>query len=331
MSRNIVKDYIDFDKKCLKNYIDIVAKKNLSEKISDLIVKTYVDVRYYDIYEQVLESPIENIEYYIKKSCDTYLEGKKNKEEVDKGVVSVCTIIKYFLFVEKIGNDKSLLILSKNLEKNIRESLKLRAPTADKLFDLINFNIGEKHKFIKGLSSNEFKVTDKILNIPNILYLEFENSVKIPDLFSQVAINRVYNNGVIALDKLYVYYTMACSRILNDVIHFECKKKYLVDFDVNLLAKKTKMQSLFKIIDYDLIKMRLVFKISMEEYLENKEEIDVLIHQGYLFAVIINDTFDGSIAVLDIFEYIILDGQIENIPKLNDEKERVIFKELVGE
>ena len=54
MSRNIVKDYIDFDKKCLKNYIDIVAKKNLSEKISDLIVKTYVDVRYYDIYEQVL-------------------------------------------------------------------------------------------------------------------------------------------------------------------------------------------------------------------------------------------------------------------------------------
>ncbi len=65
MARNIVKDYIDCDKKNIKEYIDIITEKKLHSKISDMIVDTYVGVRYYDMYERVKKNIIDNIEYYV--------------------------------------------------------------------------------------------------------------------------------------------------------------------------------------------------------------------------------------------------------------------------
>ena len=42
MSRNIVKEYIDYDKKNIIKYINIITEKKLSSKICDIITDIYI-------------------------------------------------------------------------------------------------------------------------------------------------------------------------------------------------------------------------------------------------------------------------------------------------
>ena len=44
MARNIVKDYIDYDKKFLREYIDIITEKKLNTKICDMIIPSAQNV-----------------------------------------------------------------------------------------------------------------------------------------------------------------------------------------------------------------------------------------------------------------------------------------------
>ena len=71
MSRNIVRDYINYDKECMHNYINVVTKKKLHSKIVDEILNTYVDVRYYNIYDQKEEYPwkIETGNTALSRAC----------------------------------------------------------------------------------------------------------------------------------------------------------------------------------------------------------------------------------------------------------------------
>ncbi len=330
MSRNIVRDYIDYDKKCMRDYIDIVTKKKLHRKIVDEILKTYVDVRYYNIYDQKEEYPIENIGYYIKENVNKFLQDKKVSDEEKKALNDALWIVKYVLFYEKINNDKSLQQMLLDLEEKVRNSFWATDKKKDELFLNIRKNMGNKRKFIRGLSSNEFSVEKKRTNLLDVFRLDFLNSVKIPELFSEVAIRRVYNNGAIGEDKYLVFYTLASVLVLCDLIAFNYNRTYIVDFNVGLLTKKSKLSSLFHIIDLDVLKERLILKISYGEYEIFKDQVDKLIHDGYSFAINIDDNFKDNSVLLDIFSYIVYDGKLENVNKFAN-IDKVIISELVGE
>ena len=84
MARNIVKDYLECDKEYLREYINTITEKKLNSKICDMIVDTYVNVRYLDIYEHIKKHPIDNIEYYVienskKMFAETNKENFKEK------------------------------------------------------------------------------------------------------------------------------------------------------------------------------------------------------------------------------------------------------------
>ncbi len=330
MSRNIVKDYVNFDKECMTKYINTVTNKSLSSKLVDVITTTYIDVRYYNMYECALEYPIENIGHYIKKNVDKYLENKKANESINKAINDSLWIIKYVLFYEKINNDKKLHQMLLDLEQKVRDSFKASDKVKNELFDSIRKNTNNKRKFIRGLTSNEFSVVPKKTNIYNVYVMDFLNNVKIPELFSQMAISRVYNTGAISEDKYLVFYTLVSNVILADILAFNYDTYYLVEFNPMLLVKNKKLNNIFHIIDLDILKEKVIFQITYEDYLVGKETIDKLIHNGYSFAVIITDEFKEDLVLLDIFSYIVLDGKLSNIKGL-EEKNNVIINELVGE
>ena len=330
MSRNVVKDYINYDKECMHNYIDIVTKKKLHSKIVDQMLKTYVDVRYYNIYDQVNEYPIENIGYYIKENVNKLLQDKKVSDEEKKALTDALWIIKYVLFYEKINNDKSLQKMLVDLEEKVRNSFRASDKRKDELFASIRKNTGNKRKFIRGLSSNEFSVEKRATNLLNVYRLEFLNSVKIPELFSEFAIQRVYNNGAIGEDKYLVFYTLSSMVVLSDLLSFNYDRNYIVDFNSILLAKKNKLNNLFRIIDLDILKEKLIMNITYEEYDQYKDQVDKLIHDGYSFAISIDDDFKDNMVILDIFSYIVYDGKLENIDKFSN-IDKVVISELVGE
>ena len=100
MARNIVNDYIDYDKKYLREYINIITEKKLNDKICDMIIDTYVNVRYFDMYEHIKKNPIDDIEYYVINHFKKYYDDKNREKNVPL-IASALIIIRYVFLIEK--------------------------------------------------------------------------------------------------------------------------------------------------------------------------------------------------------------------------------------
>ena len=85
---------------------------------------------------------------------------------------------------------------------------------------------------------------------------------------------------------------------------------------------------LFKIIDNDLIKDRLIFKVTYKDYKNNEINIKNMIKNGYKIAVIIDNEFtinDKILLQLDMFYYIIINDDKLNFKELKDKTNIVTY------
>ena len=307
MARNIIKDYLDYDKNCLKEYINTITNKKLNSKICDMIVDTYVNVRYYNMYEQVKKYPIDNIEYYVIENYKKQFSDK-NKDKTIPLIVDALIMVRYVILYEKYSKNKSAVKQLVNYEEKIKDKFSDTEVLVSGLFKAVKDNFHKKEKYLNELLSNDFSVVKNNTNIKNVYDLYFDNSVKIPDLFSDIAISRVYNNGIIYEDKMLVFYNLTVREVLLDMTNYEYNIKYLVDFPSSLISKRNKLLALLKIIDLDYLKERIIFKVFYSEYVNNKDDFDKLIHDGYSLAVIIDDDIKGNKVLLSIFSYILIDN-----------------------
>ena len=313
MARNIVKEYIDYDRKNIIKYIDVITEKKLNSKIVDMIANTYINIRYYDMYEHK-KNVVDDISFYVKEKLEQDFSEKNNDKNLSL-IRDSLIIIRYVIILEKYHDDKSIAKLLVEFEEKMVSEYSNTKIIINDLIKMIKDDIHKKKKYINDTSSIDFNVVEFNTNISGVFDLMLENSVKIPDLFSQIAINRVYNSGVINEDKMFVYYLLASREVLKDMVNFDYGKVYLLDFACDLLEKKNKLGSFLKIFDLDYLKDRIIIKISCQEYLNNKEHVEELIHNGLSFAIILDDSFDEKIILLDIFAFIIIDGR-NNYPIL---------------
>ena len=324
MARNIVKEYIDYDKKFLREYIDIITEKKLNAKICDMIIDTYVNVRYFDMYEHIKDYPIYNVEHYITENFNKQFSDK-NKEKNIPLVLDSMILLRYVFLYERYHKDKKLAKKLAFYEDKIKDKYDNSKIVVSNLIKMIKDNIHKKEKFMSGLLSNDFYVTKIETNNKYVYDLSFDNNVKIPDLFSDIAIDRVYNSGIIYEDRMTVFYLLTIREVLDDMINYRHEIKYLVDFPDSLIGKRNKLSALLKLIDLDYLKERMILKVLYSEYLEKKEEYDKLIHDGYSLAVIIDIDLKDSVVLLRIFTYIIInDSKYE---KVLDDFDNVIFIE----
>jgi len=126
-----------------------------------------------------------------------------------------------------------------------------------------------------------------------------------------------------------VMYTLVSIMVLEDINNFIYNKKYVVTFDVNLLSKVNKCKQLFKIIDLDFLKDRIIMEIAYDDFINNKDVVYEYIRNGYKFAVIIKDDFSEDVQLLEVFELIILNGKLSKISKLK-KIDNVLITELIG-
>lgn len=318
--RNIVKDFVEYDKKCIQEYSKLMIDENVDQGIIDTIINTYVDVRYYDLFNHISNSPIETIDYYIKKNIEKYLDDNSEKKvsttKLNRNIKLALWLIKYMLYFEKASTDKKLKGLLDNLENSIRVQVDFDEEKKNKLFDIIRTCVKNKKDFIRKCSTKEFNLIENATNINDVFDCNLECYTKIPDLFSEVAINRSYTTGIVLEDKMPVCYTLASLSILKSILEFDYKKQLLVEFAPVLLTKNNKLSMTFKIIDSDLLKDKLNFKITYKDFLDNKDRVYELIHDGYKFAVVVDENFSDNVQLLEVFSYII--AKTDKIPGLSN-------------
>ena len=312
MARNVFKDYIEADKRYLREYINLVTEKKINSKIRNMILDTYTNIRYYDACEHVKKTLIDNIEYHVIENYIKLFKEKDNRANIPY-IVDSLIIIRYVILLEMsvIGNNKNLQNQVVSYEENIKGKYRDTQVLINDLIKKIKDENRKKEKYINGLLSNDFSVTKRNTNINDVFEIFLNTSIKVPDLYSEVAVSRVYNSDAIYEDRTLVFYFLISREILIDMINGKHSYKYIAAFPASIVTKHNKLLNLLKVIDGDYLRDRVILKVNYKDYLEQKEEFDKLIHEGYSLAVIIDDEFDDNVVLLNVFTYILLDEKAD--------------------
>jgi len=274
--------------------LKIMGKYYIASIFTEL-VEEYIKIRYYNAYPNKQNNKT-TINYYLNLKIKELTENNQDKV---KNITFMVDIFNYLIYldsdieaqeVNKIEKELTELIKKYDLDEELEFSKKYREFKK------------EKKEFFKAYETNDFVL--EINNIKNRLFnanLKYE--IEFPELYSQKAINDTYNSGLVNEDKLFVLYNLVGIKVLNEIIDYNYLDCYLVDFNIDLLNKKDKISRLLKIIDNDITKEKVCFKIKYTEFKTNKDAIFGLINNGFNFALIKDENYKDEFH--NLFKYVL--------------------------
>ena len=146
--------------------------------------------------------------------------------------------------------------------------------------------------------------------------------------YSEFAINKAFQVGLMAEDKLVVEYYLVVIQILKDILKLNFKRKYILEFADTLLKKPKKIKGFLNIINSSAVQEKVSLKIRYEQFVQNKETIYELMRNGYKITIILDNSFDvtfKNIETLEMFEFVIVNRDLkkyneikQNIQELNN-------------
>lgn len=311
-SINIIKEYTDFLEKNLKKIAKLVLDRYYSEEQFLGLLTVYIKTRYYDALDRKSKSPYFNTKMYMKDEL-TKLRNQKKAED------SVIKIYEEILNYELNNYTAKDLI---NSTEKYRQALKINNPNlTEEITNIYNRMSNKKKDIKKTFLSNDFSCRYKETNIHKVYDVSLDYWFQIPKLYSDYAIERVYNTDTINEDKLYIEYYMVTSRLLTEITNFDFSNNYLIEFAYTLFSKELKLNKLLNTISNDICKEKINLKINYTDYKKHREKIVKLINNGYNFALKIDDTYTNSEDtkfITSIFKYIIIEEKNENIKDFKD-------------
>ena len=299
---NIASEYIDFSRNSIKKYLMLILDHYFDQDIYDDMINAYINTRYYNLYPVMDEKFEANIVYYLKKSVKDIDEKFKDKARY------MFKMFKYILYFDGAFECDSVRKLISEIKMFRLIELKISDGNFEsKLYNMLEEDLLAKKNFLESFSDKNFSM--KYLKIKDqIFYCTLEHNLKFSKLYSDYAIEKVFSNKVISEQKLFVSYSLACVRALEDVIKGNFDKVYILDYVFSLVSKPKKNHRLLKTIDNDIIKEKLVLKIKYSDYVANHEAVYELTRNGFKIALEIDSSFefnDENNKILKIFAYVI--------------------------
>lgn len=299
---NIASEYIDFSRNSIKKYLMLILDHYFDQDIYDDMINAYINTRYYNLYPVMDEKFEANIVYYLKKSVKDIDEKFKDKARY------MFKMFKYILYFDGAFECDSVRKLISEIKMFRLIELKISDGNFEsKLYNMLEEDLLAKKNFLESFSDKNFSM--KYLKLKDqVFYCTLEHNLKFSKLYSDYAIEKVFSNKVISEQKLFVSYSLACIRALEDVIKGNFDKVYILDYVFSLVSKPKKNQRLLKTIDNDIIKEKLVLKIKYSDYVANHDAVYELTRNGFKIALEIDSSFefnDENSKILKIFAYII--------------------------
>jgi len=299
---NVLLEYTNFILKQFNFYAKEIMQKYYNEQIFDEIVKEYINIRYYNIYPQK-QNYKTTINFYLNKKIKELCYENQNKIE---NITFMVDIFNYLIYLDDEIEALEVNKLEDKLEK-IREKYEL----SGKIEFSKKYRKYKKIKkeFFKAYETEDFFIEFKKINSKKIYDTKLNHNIKLSEIYSEKAIKKVFDSKLINEDKLFVLYNLVAIKILKEIINYDYITTYLVDFNINLISKNEKFNRLLKIIDNDITKEKLCFKIDYYLFLENQEKIFSLINEGYNFALIVDETYEKT-EYESLFKYVLDRGEV---------------------
>lgn len=303
MSLNVMNTYLKFNRRRLISYSKIILEKHYNKNIFEGLLDTYINVRY-------IELPSGISVKLINKELVKKAEELSLKHDVED-IKLILTYFPYIYYLDGFLN-KDIEITINKINDYRKKYLKLEKLDSELRSNLIN-DRKRITKYLDSFDSKDFYLNLNKTNIKNLFKTEVLHEIKIPKLYSEYAINNVYNRGIVLENKLFINYYMVSKLILIDVLNKD-SKYYIVDFSKTLILKEDKVKRLFNIIDNDLIKDRIILKVSENDFYEYRDSYLKYINEGYKFILYLNKESElNNDAIRRVFSYIEDDTLIKEV------------------
>lgn len=309
---NIIGNHIKKAEKKLRKYCSIILRQKYDFQITTELVKTYIDGRYYNYFE----NPKSKIFYKnIQDAVITKGEElkKKNPDKLEK-IEDTVALFPYFFYFDYVRNNISIQEVIKEIDEKRKKQFAIRNADKDDFIveftELIISDLKEIEYELEKYGTNDFELKiKKVTPKNNKLYdVQLDYNFKFPQIFSKEAIDITFNTDVIAEDKLFVEYPMIINIALIDILQGNFSKIYFVEFYAPLLEKKKKLEQILETLENQAAQDKIYLKIEYDEFFKYKKEIFDLIKRGFRFVLITNSGMEKlsreELKILDVFEYI---------------------------
>lgn len=320
MTINIMEQYIEITKKQIEEYMKLVFKDKFNKGYCELFTERYINIRYYNYYEnEVIETMRRKILNHLKQVGEDIIINNINDREL---IENMRIFFYYVLYFDDV-------VYYKDLKNKIQQISKIRERIygysseqfTDELYEKMQEYIKQKKEIMNRFLSDNFFI--KLTNYPDKtkifrVNLKYKN-IKFPLEYSEFAINKAFQVGLMAEDKLVVEYYLVVIQILKDILKLNFKRKYILEFADTLLKKPKKIKSILNIISSSAVQDKVSLKIRYEYFVQNKETVYELMRNGYKITIILDNSFDvtfKNIETLQMFEFVIISRELKEYSEI---------------
>lgn len=310
MSCNVLEEYINFSKTCLKKYVKKIMVKKYDQDIFDKFISIYVDSRYYNVAPNVKKSFEYNVAFNLREQVSAIKESGLDSNITEQ----TFKVFKYLLYFDNVKECDSIKSVIKELDEFRINELELPVDKdfQKEIYDMVKADLLYKKQFIEKLKTKNFDISFHLTNISGVYNAILQSNLKFPSLYDQKAIKKVFDSKEIFEERLIVEYSYVATQVLMDVIKGDFRKKYLVNYTVELNDKKNNLKKLLNTIDNDVAKEKVIIKLNYSDFMADKESIYIRMRLGFKYAVVIDEGFvytENNLKFLTIFKYIIISSQ----------------------
>lgn len=347
--KNLMDMYLNFTEKRIKKYMRMIYSVYYNEEIVSEYLKTYINARYYNIrntekparafYLRIIDELEFKKDILIKKN-EVETEDREEKEEKLKLINNMQEVFEYILFfdnVRKIENFKKIDSL-REIVKRIMETviaeykIKNSKENEENIYKEVTSDMIEKEVFLDKFETDEF-----IINIENceqredLYFAKLDHNIKMPIQYSEIAIEKVFTEGIVAEDKLQVEYMLLSLISLRDIIGGNFKDIYVAEFTNTLFKKKVKLDGLLSIISNQALQAKIHINIDYSDYIKNQKTILEYRNKGFDFTITLDNTITRveDVERLKMFKIVIAPKNLLLYKELKQNKailNNVIFK-----
>ena len=325
---NIVEVHIGKVQKRFRKYLSLILKSKYNRAIADELIQTYIDVRYYNY------GADNNIKFFYRRIYDALVNKAYKMIEKDKDkmqtIENTVIFFQYFFYFDYVRSNLEIEeVIGLIAEKRITR-LKIRMSETDSFVKEFTKLVKEH---IRETEENLYVYDDEVFSLDfrrvdpkksKFYWVDLLYDIEFPEIFSKEAINEVFMTDIIAEDKLFVEYPMITSAALKDILVGNFSRIFIVDFAVDLLKKKKKIEQLLEVFENQAAQDKIFLRVKYNEFMENKEGIYSLMKRGFKFALVTNEVMktlsNDELKILDVFSCIISNSNDVNIKKYDRKK-----------
>lgn len=300
---NIVSEYLKYTTNNLYQFFKILLGSNYSYSQVKPFVNRYIEVRYDN--DTLFKREKDFVTRMSKELNIIAKEFIKDNPGSEEQIKNICALFSYILYFDDCIPYKSLDILIEALFNDCLITLKYNDSQKKEFTDFIKQVQEKKSNFFKLFENQEFVLVYNRLKT-RVYDVTIEQNCTISRLYSDYAINKAFNSGIVLEDKTYLLVVMLSSIILKETINLTFNRNYIVEVPLSLLSKTKKLNRFLKALDNDILKSKISLKFKYQDYKDNKKVIDNIINLGYSVCVVIDNSFDNDFDNLVLFSYVLV-------------------------